>query len=108
MALKLFQIGSQSGSKNICFVMDSDAPRGPLLRPCESRRRVEHYVLRLPRDAREDGVFSQAWDASRDVTPAELEQTCAACETLAEVVSALADGDGQASRWAREKTVVVA
>ena len=24
------------------------------------------------------------------------------------VVSALADGDGQASRWAREKTVVVA
>ena len=46
--------------------------------------------------------------ASQDVTPAELEQTCAACDNLAEVVSALADGDGQASRWAREKTVVVA
>ena len=74
----------------------------------EARQMVEHYVLRRPMDAREDGVFSQAWDASRDVTPAELEQTCAACETLAEVVSALADGDGQASRWAREKTVVVA
>ena len=73
----------------------------------EARQMVEHYVLRRPMDAREDGVFSQAWDASRDVTPAELEQTCAACETLAEVVSALADGDGQASRWAREKTVVV-
>ena len=74
----------------------------------EARQMVEHYVLRRPMDAREDGVFSQAWDASRDVTPAELEQTCAACETLAEVVSALADGDGQASRWAREETVVVA
>ena len=74
----------------------------------EARQMVEHYVLRRPMDAREDGVFSQAWDASRDVTPAELEQTCAACETLAEVVAALADGDGQASRWAREKTVVVA
>ena len=73
----------------------------------EARQMVEHYVLRRPMDAREDGVFSQAWDASRDVTPAELEQTCAACETLAEVVSALVDGDGQASRWAREKTVVV-
>ena len=34
--------------------------------------------------------------------------SCAACETLADVVAALADGDGQASRWAREKTVVVA
>ena len=74
----------------------------------EARQMVEHYVLRRPMDAREDGVFSQAWDASRDVTPAELEQTCAACDNLAEVVSALADGDGQASRWAREKTVVVA
>ena len=74
----------------------------------EARQMVEHYVLRRPMDALEDGVFAQAWDASRDVTPAELEQACAACETLAEVVSALADGDGQASRWAREKTVVVA
>merc|ERR1711924_568301 len=68
----------------------------------EARQMVEHYVLRRPMDAREDGVFSQAWDASRDVTPAELEQLCAACETLAEVVSALADGDGKESRWARE------
>ena len=71
---------------------------------------VEHYVLRRPMDVREMGVFWRAWDsrASQDVTPAELEQTCAACETLADVVAALADGDGQASRWAREKTVVVA
>jgi hypothetical protein len=76
----------------------------------EARQMVEHYVLRRPMDVREMGVFWQAWDsrASQDVTPAELEQLCAACETLAEVVSALADGDGQASRWAREKTVVVA
>ena len=76
----------------------------------EARQMVEHYVLRRPMDVREMGVFWQAWDsrASQDVTPAELEQMCAACDDLAEVVSALADGDGQASRWAREKTVVVA
>ena len=76
----------------------------------EARQMVEHYVLRRPMDVREMGVFWQAWDsrASQDVTPAELEQLCAACDNLAEVVSALADGDGQASRWAREKTVVVA
>ena len=76
----------------------------------EARQMVEHYVLRRPMDALEMGAFWQAWDSrtSQDVTPAELEQTCAACDNLAEVVSALADGDGQASRWAREKTVVVA
>ena len=76
----------------------------------EARQMVEHYVLRRPMDALEMGVFWRAWDsrASQDVTPAELEQMCAACDDLAEVVSALADGDGQASRWAREKTVGVA
>ena len=69
----------------------------------EARQMVEHCVARRPMDALEMGAFWQARDsrASRDVTPAELERRGAACG-LAEVV-ALADGDGQASRWARRR-----
>lgn len=76
----------------------------------EARQMVEHYVLRRPMETEEAVAFDGAWDfrSSHDVTPAELEQTCAACGTLAEVVSALADGDGRATRWVREETVVVA
>ena len=76
----------------------------------EARQMVEHYVLRRPMEPQEAVAFDGAWDvrSSHDVTPAELQQTCAACDTLAEVVSALADGDGRTTRWVREKTVVVA
>ena len=53
---------------------------------------VEHYVLMAPMRDADVGAFRAAWDARAvtDLTPAALEQICAACDTLDDVIAALA------------------